>query len=151
MLTSKMYDNPYLHFYRLQAGGDLAHYEGVRYQRGRGWFKKLGGRIMPALKYLGKNALAAATSFLGDVAAGRDVKTALKRTALDAGSKVAEDISQKVRKMASNVQSGSGVKRRKTKKTARKTKAVGLYREPSLLKIPKVKRKTTKRKSSKKK
>ena len=114
--------NPYLQFYKLQAGGNLAHFEGVRYQRGRGWFSKLGGKVMPALKYLGKNALAAATSFLGDVASGRDVKTALKRTALDAGSRVADDISAKIKK----VQTGSGA--RKT----RSRKATLLYKDPPL-------------------
>ena len=138
-----MYENPYLQYYRLQEGGNLAAFEGVRYQRGRGWFKKLGGKIMPALKYLGKNALSAATSFLGDVAAGRDVKTALKRTALDAGSKVAEDISTKVRKMAANVQSGQGIRR--IRKSPRKLKTLGLYKEPPKV-IAHKKRKPSKKK-----
>ena len=146
-----MYDNPYLQFYRLQAGGNLAHFEGVKFQRGRGWFKKLGARIMPAIKYLGKNALAAASTFMNDIAAGQDVKTALKRTALNAGGNVAEDISRKVRKLASNVQTGSGVPR-KRRKLNRKAKTVGLYRQVSKMTVPtkrKTKRKVTKKKTRK--
>ena len=143
-----MYENPYLEYYQLQAGGNLAAFEGVRYQRGRGWFKKLGGRIMPALKYLGKNALSSATSFLGDIAAGRDVKTALKRTALDAGGRIAEDISNKVRKMATNVQAGNGVPRRRKTRLARESKAT-LYKQATLPKT--TKKRKTKRKIVKKK
>jgi len=135
-----MYENPYLEYYRLQAGGNLAAYEGVRFQRGRGWFKKLGSKIMPALKYLGKNALSSATSFLGDIAAGRDVKSSLKRTALDTGGKIASDISNKAKTMAANVQDGNGVPRRKKRKSPRKSKPI-LYKAPITEKVTKKKRK----------
>ena len=148
-----MYENPYLHYYRLQEGGNLAAFEGVRFQKGRGWFKKVGGKIMPALKYLGKNALSAATSFLGDIAAGRDVKTALKRTALEAGSRVADDIGSKARKLATKIQSGEGVRRKRPRKLPRKVKSTRLYKEPLKLVVDKKQktRKAKKRKVFKKK
>ena len=136
-----------MNFYR-QSGGSLAHFEGVRFQRGRGWFSKLNGRLMPALKYLGRNALSAATSFLGDIAAGRDVKTALKRTALDTSSKVAGDISEKVKRMATKSQSGSGAIRRKRRKQSRKVKPIIYKGDQKPIKVKKQRK--TKRKIVKK-
>ncbi|XP_074596510.1 uncharacterized protein F54H12.2-like [Brevipalpus obovatus] len=50
--------NAYINYYLNQAGSGLSAFEGVRYQRGNGFFGRLlSGAILPALRFLGRKAL----------------------------------------------------------------------------------------------
>ena len=50
--------NSYINYYLDQAGSGLSTFERVRYQRGNGFFGRLlSGAILPALRFLGREAL----------------------------------------------------------------------------------------------
>ena len=72
--------NSYINYYLNQAGSGLSTFEGVRYQRGNGFFGRLlSGAILPALRFLGRKALSTGVNVGMDVLDGRNFKQSLKQ------------------------------------------------------------------------
>ena len=97
-------------FYLNQAGSGISPYEGVRFQRGHGFFSTfIKGRLLPILKsvlpYLGKTALEAGLNIAQGVKEGQSFKEASKSTLKRKAFNIAEDGLEQLRK-----QTGLGFK-----------------------------------------
>jgi hypothetical protein len=113
-----MVSNPYINYYSNQAGKGISGFEGVRWQRGRGFFGTVfKSAIMPMLHYLGKHIMEAGTGIYNDVASGQNIlesgKTRFKRTAQTMAGEAAE-------RLGKFSQTGQG--KRKRRRVRRKTK-----------------------------
>ena len=80
--------NPYIEYYRVQAGSGLTAYEGVQYQRGHGFFGPgLLKFFSPILKWFGNKAVSTAVKVGSDFLGGKNIKDSLtenlKRTGAD--------------------------------------------------------------------
>jgi hypothetical protein len=100
-----------------QAGSGLSGFEGVRFQKGHGFFGRLvSGGIMPLLKkvlpYLGRQTLDAASDFANEIKSGTDFVSAAKKVGKRKLSQIAEDALVQVKNFG---QSGNGKKRKKKK------------------------------------
>ena len=74
--------NPYLNYYANQAGNGISGFEGIRYQRGNGFFGNiLKSAALPLLKYLGKQVLSTGIDVAKDVRDGEPIKEAFKSRA----------------------------------------------------------------------
>ena len=88
--------NPYLNYYNNQVGTGLAGFQGLRYQKGHGWFGRLFSNVvLPLMKQvlpaLGKRALPSGIGLAQDILAGDNVgRSALKRLK-EAGRNVADE------------------------------------------------------------
>ena len=111
-------------YYRNQAGTGLTSFEGVRYQKGHGFFGRIiKGSVFPLLKqlwpYLGAKALDTGSNILADVYNRKGLKESisanLKRTAGD----IAEDALVKVKEMKGKGLR-KGVKRRRVTTVVKK-------------------------------
>jgi len=72
--------NSYINYYLDQAGSGLSTFEGVRYQRGNGFFGRLlSGAILPALRFLGRKALNTGVNVGMDVLDGHNFKESIKK------------------------------------------------------------------------
>jgi len=84
--------NPYIAYYRNQGGSGLTGFEGVRYQRGSGFFSRLASRtLLPLLKFLGKRVLSGGVNLASDVLAGQNFKDSVKQRLRETGKNVATD------------------------------------------------------------
>lgn len=95
-------------YYLDQAGHGLPlqAFEGVRYQKGHGFFGRLISRaVLPLLRYLGGKALSFGKNLYSDVRSGKDIEDALKDRGLESLREVASDAFDRIR------QSGKGIKR----------------------------------------
>jgi len=82
--------NSYINYYLNQAGSGLSAFEGVRYQRGNGFFGRLlSGAILPALRFLGRKALSTGVDVGMDALEGNNIKESIKRRSKKAAKDVA--------------------------------------------------------------
>jgi len=109
---------PWNTYYAQQRGGSLSSFEGQNFQRGAGIgsiFRGLFKMILPAVKNIGrtvgKQALVTGTDIASDMLHGQDFKTTVKRRGKQAGKILTAKAKKKLQ------QTGSGVRKRKTKKT----------------------------------
>ena len=77
--------NPYVNYYNSQVGIGLAGYQGLRYQKGHGWFRRLFSNVVfPFVKQvapaLGKRALPSGIALANDILSGEIVgRSTIKR------------------------------------------------------------------------
>lgn len=110
--------NPYNEYYMNQAGSGLTGFSGTRYQRGHGFFGKLfSGALLPALKFLGRQALNTGVNVGQDFLEGKNFKQSMKERAIESGKVSANAAINRAKKFA---QTGKG---RKRKRVTKKTKA----------------------------
>ena len=135
--------NPYIQYYKTQAGTGLAGYQGVRYQKGHGFFGRiLSKAVYPLLRFLGKQAVGTAANIASDVILN---KQDLKESANKRLKETAEDITREgVSKAKSFLQGGEGRKRRKVALIKKKKKKSTKIKTKS----NKSKKKSIKRKKS---
>ena len=103
-------------YYVNQAGTGIAPFEGVRFQRGHGFFSNfIKGRLLPILKsvlpYLGRNALDAGVNIAQNLKDGNSFKEATKKTLKKKAYDMAEDGLVTLKK-----QSGLGIRRRRRRR-----------------------------------
>jgi hypothetical protein len=105
-------------YYINQAGSGLPGFEGVRYQRGHGFFGRVfKTALMPLLKFLGKRAVASGADIVGDVLEGRNIKESAKERGKEAIRGVASAGVERARRF---VQTGQGRKKKSRRKTSKK-------------------------------
>lgn len=98
--------NTYINYYLNQAGSGLSAFEGVRYQRGNGFFGRvLSGAILPALRFLGRKALSTGVDVGMDVLDGNNIKESIKKRSKKAAKDVASTASTRAQRY---VQTGRG-------------------------------------------
>src|SRR5437868_2231500 len=106
-----MLGNPYAPYYLNQAGNGIGSFEGIRFQRGKGFFGSiLKSAALPLLSYLGKHLLRTGVDVAGDVINGEPIKEALKARTKTKVREVACDVA---RRASVFQQTGRGVKRRR--------------------------------------
>lgn len=143
--------NPYTNYYVNQVGSGLPGFQGIRYQRGHGFFGRLfSNTLLPFVKQLlpglGKRALPSVAGFAEDIISGENVgKSALKRLK-SLGSDVADETLSQI---TNKFQRGSGRRRRRKRKRLTLIKKHKVYKKKSR-KSQKGKKKYRKRKRSKK-
>jgi hypothetical protein len=141
--------NPYTNYYINQVGSGLPGFQGIRYQRGHGFFGRFfSNTLLPFVKQLlpgiGKRALPSVAGLAQDILSGENVgKSALQRLKTLGTDVANETLSQ----LSSKFQKGSGKKRRKKRKHTNILKA---YKKKSQ-KVKKSRKKYRKRRSSRKK
>ena len=98
--------NTYINYYLNQAGSGLSAFEGVRYQRGNGFFGRLlSGAILPALRFLGRKALSTGVEVGMDALDGNNIKESIKRRSKKAAKDVASTALNRAQRY---VQTGRG-------------------------------------------
>ena len=103
-----------------QVGYGSPFFQGIRHQRGGGfWSKAFSGAILPALRFLGRRAADVGGDVLSDVVAGQDPLEAITTRVKEQGKQLATKASDRAKKFA---QTGKGRKRKvgrpkKVKKT----------------------------------
>ena len=109
--------NPYIQYYSDQVGSGLSGFQGVRYQRGHGFFGRIfsgiGNFVKDLAPKLFRKALPSAVEFAQDVVAGENVGQSAKRRLIEAGKGVANETLDNIK---TRLQKGSGIpfKKRKT-------------------------------------
>jgi hypothetical protein len=113
-------NNPYIEYYKEQAGSGLSGFQGVRYQRGSGFFGRLlSSAVYPLLRFLGKQALNTGINIASDVIEDKqDFKQSLKNRFKETGDMALKAGLDRARRFQ---QEGSGRKRRRSKSIKRKT------------------------------
>jgi len=135
--------NPYLAYYANQAGSGLAGFQGVRYQRGHGFFSSIFQNVLrPLAKYLGKKALSTGVEIGSDILKGEDIKESAKKRLKTTGKSIVNDAIERAKNFA---QTGSGGKRRRKRKYK---KSKGKLKKDSK-KLAKNKKKTSKKSKKK--
>ena len=131
--------NPYIEYYKTQAGTGLTGFQGVRYQRGHGFFGRLLSKaVYPLLRFLGKKAVGVGADLANDIIVE---KKNWKDAAKERFDEVAQDVVKAGVKKAKNfAQKGSGQKRRIKIKTKRQRKTKKAMKKP-------IKRKQTRKKN----
>lgn len=125
-------------YYTNQAGSGLSGFEGVRYQRGNGFFGRIfKSTIVPLLKFFGKQALGTGANITEDILDGKNIKDSIKERALETGKSLAKSGVKRARKY---VQDGNG-KKKKSKKAKSKRSEANHIKGKKSLKIKKTKRK----------
>lgn len=105
------------HYYCMQAGrGNTGTYfQGVRYQRGGGFFQNIFRSAAPLMiragKYFGKKILKAGSNVMSDVASGSSLKDSARTRFREASKNIKDDFFQKLAQ-----QSGEGIKKKRRKK-----------------------------------
>ena len=109
--------NPYLNYYNNQVGSGISGFQGVRYQRGHGFFGRmfsgLGNFVKDLAPGLFKRALPSAIGLAQDVLAGENVGHSAKKRLIEAGKNVADETLDKIK---SKIQGGSGIPRHRRRK-----------------------------------
>lgn len=140
----------YANYYKQQAGSGISGYQGVRYQRGSGFFGRLfSNAIFPFLKYLGKQALITGSDIANDMIEEKSsFKDAAKKRLSVAAKRVASDAFAEAK---SRLQGGSGYKRQRTrrKRAVVKKKRKKLIKRGKRRKVKRKKAKKSKRKTRK--
>ena len=92
--------NPYLDYYRHQAGTGIAGFQGYRYQRGHGFFGRLISKaVFPVLKFLGKRALSTGADIATDVLVNKkNFKESAKDRLFNEGREIANEGIQQAKK-----------------------------------------------------
>jgi len=114
--------NPYLDYYKSQAGSGIVGFQGVRYQRGHGFFGRiLSKAVFPMLKFLGRRALGVGADIASDVIVDKqNLKQAVKRRFEDEGTELAKAGIKRAKKYVQTGGKKKSIKRR-TKKRTKKT------------------------------
>ena len=134
--------NPYIAYYENQAGTGIAGFQGIRYQRGHGFFGSIFRTVLkPLAKYLGKRALSTGVDKGSDYLQGEDLKTSIKKRLKATGNTIFDDAINKAVKLK---QKGNGKKRKKKQTRKKKNKK---RKQPK--KSIKKKKKTTKKSKKK--
>lgn len=117
-----MKDNPYVEYYKSQAGTGIVAYQGVKYQRGHGFFGRvMSNALVPLLKFLGKRAVGVGSEIAKDVLVdNKNWKESAKNRLKAEGENLADRGAERAKKF---IQEGKGSKRkRKSNKSKRKQK-----------------------------
>jgi hypothetical protein len=135
--------NPYTNYYVNQAGSGLPGFQGIRYQRGDGfWSNSLlpfFKSLLPAIGKIGQKALPSAVGLASDIISGENVKRSALSRFKEAGRNVLDETGEQIKL---RFQGGSGRKRKRSLfKTNKNTKK---------RKIKRIKRKSKRSKKSKK-
>lgn len=107
------------YYYCMQAGrGNTGTYfQGVRYQRGGGFFQNIFRSAAPLMiragKYFGKKLLRAGSNVMSDIASGSSLKDSARTRFREATKNIKEDLFQKL-----GQQSGEGIKKKRRKKSS---------------------------------
>ena len=132
--------NPYTSYYVNQAGTGLGSFEGLRYQRGRGFIGSvLKNAALPLLKYLGRQILSTGVGVASDVLdRGEPLKEAIKSRAKN---KLKEVVGDAGRRATVFEQTGRGRKYRgrgskRHKKLKNKSLSTTKRRAKSNVKLP---------------
>jgi hypothetical protein len=136
--------NPYVEYYKDQAGSGITGFQGVRYQRGYGFFGRLLSKaIYPLLRFLGKQAFNTGVNIASDV---YDNKKGWKESAKERFKETGRTIAKAGIDRAKHFQqTGKGRRRR------RRTKKTNDFFSKFIKRGKQKKRKTKKRKSIKRK
>ena len=106
--------NPYITYYNNQSGDGLAHFQGLRVQRGHGFFGSLISGLGSILKGfapgLFKSVLPSKIGLAEDLISGQDFKSSAKTRLKEAGKSAGN---YTLDNLKNRLQSGSGRKRRK--------------------------------------
>jgi hypothetical protein len=108
----------YANYYVNQAGNGISGFEGVRFQKGAGFFGLIKSAFLPILKYLGPKLLSTGSAIANDIIAGENFKDSFKNQGKKQAQMIAGDISERAQRFA---QTGKGRRKRK-KKSAFKSK-----------------------------
>jgi hypothetical protein len=107
-------NNPYIDYYRQQAGSGIPGFEGLQYQRGHGFFGRIFGSVVkPLLGYLGKLGLSTGVNVASDFLAGKNIKESAKERLKEAGKSA---FSTGIKRGTTFLQTGKGKKRAKRRK-----------------------------------
>ena len=102
----------YLNHYKIQDGGGIPVFHGVRYQRGMGWFSRLIGGIGNFIKgiapSIAKKALPSAVGLAQDIIDGQNVGSSAVTRLKQAGKDVTEETLEQIKK---KLQEGQGIPR----------------------------------------
>jgi len=112
--------NPYIIYYKEQAGSGLTGFQGVRYQKGHGFFGRLLNKaIYPLLRFFGKQALNTGVNIASDVIENdQDWKESAKNRFKETSKNVIKAGLDRARKYQ---QEGSGRRKRKRSKSIKRT------------------------------
>lgn len=122
--------NHYQSYYVNQVGSGLQGFQGVRYQKGHGFFGRILSGVLPFFRelfpILGKKALTSGVGLAQDILEGQNFKQAASKRLKTAGRDMATETLDKLK---SKVQTGSGLRKKrfslvskKRKRSATKTK-----------------------------
>jgi hypothetical protein len=104
--------NPYIQYYNNQVGTGLPVFQGVRTQKGHGFFGRIIGGIGSFIKSLAPGLLSAllpsATGLAQDVIEGKNFKDSAKSRLVDAGKSAANTTLDHIK---TKIQGGSGISR----------------------------------------
>ena len=118
--------NPYIEYYTQQAGTGLSAFQGVRYQRGHGFFGRLFSGIGNFVKGLAPNlfkkTLPTAIGFAQDVIEGQNVGQSAKNRLIQAGKVAANETLDHIK---TKIQGGSGIPRRRKRRRRMKSYSSG--------------------------
>ena len=115
-----MDNNPYIDYYKNQAGSGMTVYEGLQYQRGHGFFGSLFSNIIKPLgKWLLPKALSTGVRVGNDLLKGEKMKDSLKRNLKITGEEMLDDGLERAKKF---VQTGKGRRRNAKRKASIKKK-----------------------------
>jgi hypothetical protein len=130
--------NELIDYYESQAGSGIPGFQGVRYQRGSGFFGRLLSKaIYPMLRFFGKQALNTGINVASDVIKdNKKIKDSLKRRGMETGENIIEAGLNRFRQFK---QTGEGKRRRRRRVRRKKT--------GKFIKSKVIKRKTRKRKA----
>ena len=110
--------NPYINYYNSQVGSGLAAFQGVRYQRGHGFFGRILGGIGNFIKLLApsllKSSLPSAIGLAQDVMEGKNVGHSAKSRLIEAGKTAANTTLDHLK---TRIQGGSGIPRRRKRRS----------------------------------
>ena len=113
-----MSTNPYISYYTNQAGSGITGFDGIRFQRGNGFFRNLfKNAIFPVLKYLGKKVAATGVQVASDALDGENVLSSIKARGKRAAQDIAGDVGDRAVRFA---QTGEGKRRRRTQRKGKK-------------------------------
>lgn len=109
--------------YCMQAGsGSTSNYfQGIRYQRGGGWFQQIFRSISPLMikagKYFGRKLLRTGGNVMSDIASGSSLKDSARARFQETGDNIKDDLFKKLQQH----QQGEGIKKRRQKKSTHST------------------------------
>jgi hypothetical protein len=125
-MVKHQYIDPYVKYYEDQAGNGMNVFRGASFQKGYGVGSFFGGllrSVMPLIKSgaraLGRQALSSGVSLLGDLVEKKPFKQSFKARMSEAGENLKRKAEDKIK-----VLSGSGLKRRKKRRTGHSTSVV---------------------------
>jgi hypothetical protein len=118
--------NPYIAYYNNQIGSGLAGFQGIRYQKGNGWFGRLfSSAILPFVKQLipalGKRVLPTGVALANDILGGENVAKSMKTRLKETGKNMADETLDVLK---TKLQKGSGIKRKRKLQVTDKKKKV---------------------------